>query len=61
MEQLFAGDTVEQANRKADEWLSQQRDGIRLLSRSQTSARLGSSSAVHGAAWTVTLRYERLH
>jgi hypothetical protein len=35
MEQLFTAETVEQANRKADEWLSQQKSDVRILSRSQ--------------------------
>jgi hypothetical protein len=61
MEQLFTAETVEQANRKADEWLSQQKNDVRLLSRSQTSSRLGSSPSLQGAGWTVTIRYERLH
>jgi hypothetical protein len=60
MEQVFIAPTLEQANRKADEWWSQQKD-VRLISRSQTSARWGSSASVEGAEWTVRIRYERLH
>jgi hypothetical protein len=60
MEQVFTAPTVEGANHKADQWLAQQK-GIWLLSRSQTSARLSSTTSVQGAEWTVTIRYERLH
>jgi hypothetical protein len=60
MEQVFRAPTVKEANRKADQWLAQQKD-IHLIGRSQTSARWGSTPSVEGAEWTVTIRYERLH
>ena len=60
MEQVFTAPTVEEANRRADQWLAQQKD-ICLIGRSQTSARWGSTASVKGGDWTVTIRYERLH
>jgi hypothetical protein len=60
MEQVFTAPTLEGANHKADQWLAQQKD-IRVIGRSQTSARWGSKPSVEGAEWTVTIRYERLH
>jgi hypothetical protein len=59
MEQVFTAPTLEQANRKANEWWAQQKD-VRLVSRSQTS-KWASSASAEGAEWTVTIRYERLH
>jgi hypothetical protein len=60
MEQVFRAPTVKEANRKADQWLAQQKD-IYLIGRSQTSARWGSIPSVEGAEWTVRIRYELLH
>ena len=54
MEQVFTAPTVEEANRKADQWLAQRKD-VRVVGRAQTSARWGSSALVEGAEWTVRI------
>jgi hypothetical protein len=61
MEQVFTAPTLEEANRKANQWWAQQK-GCRLMGRSQMSAKLSAQSSGQGASvWTVVIVYEALH
>jgi hypothetical protein len=52
MEQVFTAPTLEEANRKADDWWMKQKD-VRQIRRAQTSGGWGAPPAVRVTEWTV--------
>jgi hypothetical protein len=57
MEQVFTAPTLEEANRKADDWWMKQK-GVRQIRRAQISGGWGAPPAVQVTEWTVTIEYE---